>query len=211
MAGIFERIKELLGGVPSELPEEEKAQQLAKSIAQRQINELIAREEGYAGRPDLWEGEFLQTIDFSVEASEDEREDLEDGIVPWINLVGREVELERLIDPDSIALNYQKARIVFDYPLNNPTTREITTSDEGFTRRQLVEAIGRFYEEIYEEEEASATTKTLPKSDRRIMNRNQTDGIYGIWGHDLDDIAISGVEARRTRDGEIVLILGIES
>ena len=71
--------------------------------------------------------------------------------------------------------------------------------------------IGKFYEEIYDEEEASAITKTLPMSERKIMNRNQTDGIYGIWGHDLDDIAISGVEARRTKDGEIVLILGIKS
>lgn len=211
MAGIFERIKNLLGGGPPEMSKEVKAEQLARSIAQRQISEVIAREEAYAGRPDLWEGEVLQTIDFSVEASEDERNDLEDGIVPWINLVDREAELERLIDPDSIALNYSNAKIVFDYPLDNPTTREISTSDEGFSRRQLVELIGRFYDEIYGEEEASATTKTLPMSDRKIMNRNHTDGIYGIWGHDLADIAISGVEARRTRDGVIVLILGIES
>lgn len=211
MAGIFERIKNLLGGVPSELSEEEKAEQLTRSIAQRQIAEVLAREEAYMGRQDRWEGEVLQTIDFSIEASEDERDDLEDGIVPWINLVDREEELERMIDPDSIALNYPDAKIVFEYPLSNPTTRKISTSDEGFSRRQLIELIGKFYEEIYDEEEASATTKTLPMSDRKIMNRNQTDGIYGIWGHDLDDIAISGVEVRRLRDGEIVLILGIES
>ena len=211
MAGFFERIKNLLSTVPPEMSEEEKAEQLARNIAQRQISEVLAREDAYVGRPDLWEGEVLQTIDFSVEASEDERDDHEDGIVPWINLVDREAELERLIDPDSIVLDYSNAKIVFDYPLDNPTTREISTSDEGFSRRQLIDLIGKFYEEIYDEEEASATIKTLPMSDRKIMNRNRSDGIYGIWGHDLDDIAISGVEARRTRDGEVVLILGIES
>ena len=211
MAGILERIKNLLGGLPPELTEEEKAEQLAKSIAQRQINEIIARENAYAGRTDLWQGEVLQTIDFSVEASAEERHEVEGGILPWINLVDREAELERLVDPDSIALSYPKAKIVFDYPLSNPTTREISASGDGFSRRQLIELIGKFYEEIYDEEEASAITKTLPMSERKIMNRNQTDGIYGIWGHDLDDIAISGVEARRTQDGEIVLLLGIES
>jgi len=211
MAGIFERIKNLLGGVEDEPSEAEKAAQLDRSIAQRQIAEVLAREESYVRRDDLWEGETLQTIEFSVMVSEEERDDFEDGIAPWINLVDRESELERLIDADSIALNYPRAKIVFDYPLDNPTTREISTLGEGFSRRELIELIGKNYEEIYEEEEVSATTKTLPMNERKIMNRNSTDGIYGIWGHDLDDIAISGVEVRRSRNGEIVLILGIES
>lgn len=211
MAGIFERIKNLLGGATSETTESVRAERVDSNIAEQQIGEVMALENAYAGRDDLWEGEYLQTIEFSVVAAEDEREHFDDGVAPWINLVTRDTELERLIDPDSIALNYPRAKLVFDYPLASPTTREISTPGEGFTRRQLVELIGKFYEEIYDEEEASATTKTLPMSERRIMNRNQTDGIYGIWGHDLDDIAISGVEVRRLRDGEIVLILNIES
>jgi hypothetical protein len=211
MAGLFDRIRNFFADVEPEPTDSEKAEALHRNIAERQISEVMALENAYAGQDDLWEGEVLDAIDFSVLASEEEREHFDNGIAPWINIVSREAEVEGLIDPDSLALNYPNAKIVFDYPLANPTTRDISTSGEGFSRRELVELIGRFYEEIYEEEEASATTKTLSMSERKIMNRNQTDGIYGIWGHDLDDIALSGVEVRRTANGEIILILGIES
>ena len=155
--------------------------------------------------------ETLEVINFEVLALDNERQDFDGGIIPWINIEDRSIEIGRLVSPDETVLFYPRASVVLEYPLNNPVTREISTDREGFSRRELVEQIGKYYEEIYEEEEASASVKTLPMDQRKIMNRNQTDGVYGIWGHDLADIAISGVEVPRAENGEIFLILGVES
>ncbi len=38
---------------------------------------------------------------------------------------------------------------------------------------------------------------------RGIINRNQTNGKYGIWGHDIGDLDLSAVIVKKTGDGLI--------
>jgi hypothetical protein len=44
-----------------------------------------------------------------------------------------------------------------------------------------------------------------------MYNRNETNGKYGIWGHDIADLDISGISVYKTKNGEIILTLNIES
>jgi len=86
------------------------------------------------------------------------------------------------------------------------------TSDKGFTRAQLLSEISRHYYKVFDEEEESATVKTIPADKRTtIANRNETDGKYGIWGHDIADLVLSGISVYKTTNGDIVLSLNIES
>lgn len=90
------------------------------------------------------------------------------------------------------------------YPLTNATkfkVKNITTVGE------LLYDIAREYERIYEDEEKSTREPILAEEDRgSFINRNTTNGTYGIWGHDIGDLFIEGVEI--TKDCNINLLMG---
>ncbi|MCX5745945.1 MAG: hypothetical protein NT062_25995 [Proteobacteria bacterium] len=102
--------------------------------------------------------------------------------------------IERLGDPDLIAIPHVHAVLVIDYPLTVPATIEVTASIEhGFTRAELVKTICEEYENVYETEEATAATKPIAKDERSVQRRNRTDGLYGIWGYDLEELVITAM------------------
>ncbi|WP_171037000.1 hypothetical protein [Maribacter algarum] len=153
-------------------------------------------------------------ITFQVKAVE--KEDLEifeDGIIPWISIKKPELEIKNLIGKNDIVLKTAKASLVIDYPLEKPVLIEIKSANaSGFTRKELVEIISKVYHRIYQEEEDSAQTKTVPISERQgLINRNKTDGKYGIWGHDIDDLDLSSIVVKEKENGRIELELFIES
>ena len=79
-------------------------------------------------------------------------------------------------------------RIQFDYPLSQPVVLEFF--GKGPWRLQyLIDAVVKGYLEIYDEEDE---TRTLPAIDMGAMlvNRPQTNGKHGIWGHILNDLYI---------------------
>jgi len=86
--------------------------------------------------------------------------------------------------------------IVFDYPLAKPVQRSFQ-SPGGFTRGTFASAVGKGYADIYAEEEE--TREASPKPQGILMNRSKTDGVHGIWGHDLADLTLEG--AYRDSDG----------
>ena len=157
-------------------------------------------------------GQQLSTIPIQTKATKEERKDFEDGIIPWVNLDSAERRITNLVDPDEIVIPYQKVKIMIDYPLAKPIFFELTSLTKGFTRKQLILAISKKYHQIYDEEEKTAKIKTIPLKDRKeLANRNQTDGKYGIWGHDLSDLALTGIIVYQTPDGTILLDLDIDS
>ena len=86
------------------------------------------------------------------------------------------------------------------------------TSDKGFTRQRLLQEISNNYYKLYDEEEKSATIKTIHLDKRTTMyNRNQTNGKYGVWGHDIADLVLTEILVYKTVTGQIVLSLEIES
>jgi hypothetical protein len=153
-------------------------------------------------------GELLNSISFNVKT---DNKDFEDGIIPWVSIEKPETDIPQLIDRNKIVITETKVTIIIDYPLTNEYRFDLE-SKNGFTREQLLKEISKNYYKLYKEEELSATIKTLPVDKRTIMyNRNQTNGKYGIWGHDIADLDLSEILVYKTKSGRIVLSLKIES
>lgn len=170
-------------------------------IQEREQNALEKRQEA--------PGTLISTIDFRVKTLN--TVDFEGGIIPWANLQNPETDLPKLFDKDEVVLKDRLIRIIIAYPLTNPYEFTLT-SNNGFTRSQLLLEISSIYYKIFEEEEETATIKTIPPDKRtRMMNRNETNGKYGIWGHDIADLDLSSISVYRTTNGDIVLSLDIES
>lgn len=121
--------------------------------------------------------------------------------------------LARLDQPDEIVIPFPHAVLVIDYPLSHPATMEIDAPlPLGFTRAALVKAICDEYAAVYEAEEGTASTKTIPLDERGdLRNRNRTDGAYGIWGHDLEDLVLTAARWSRQSDGTVQIELHVES
>lgn len=119
-------------------------------------------------------------------------------------------ELER---PDEIVIPFDHAVLVIDYPLTTPASVAIEAPlPLGFTRAALVKAICDEYGHIYDAEEGTAATKTIPIEERGAMrSRNRTDGAYGIWGHDLQDLVVTAARWTRGSDGLVRIELQVES
>ena len=157
-------------------------------------------------------GTLIATIEFEVQATEEELKDFEDGIIPWISIENPENDIDKLIHSDEIVIPYSEITVIIDYPLNKPTSFVLTNSKNGFTKKDLIFEISKKYHEIFTIEETTATTKTIPPDERKgIMNRNETDGNYGIWGHDIGDLDLSSIEVYKSESGKIQIILDVYS
>jgi hypothetical protein len=119
-------------------------------------------------------------------------------------------QLER---PDEIVIPFEHAVLVIDYPLSTAATIPITAPIPlGFTRAVLIRTICEEYAHVYDAEEGTAATKTIPVEERGEMRgRNRTDGAYGIWGHDLQDLVLTAVRWTRRADGTVQIELHVES
>ena len=115
--------------------------------------------------------------------------------------------------PDVIVILFPYAVLVIDYPLTTPASVPIEAPlPLGFTRGALARAICDEYAHIYEAEEGTAATKTIPLEERgSLRGRNRTDGAYGIWGHDLQDLVVTSARWTRHTDGTVRIELHVES
>ncbi|TMQ05848.1 MAG: hypothetical protein E6J91_39555 [Deltaproteobacteria bacterium] len=120
--------------------------------------------------------------------------------------------LAALDKPDDIAIPFPQAVLVIDFPLTTPASVPIESPlPLGFTRAALVKAICDEYAHIYDAEEGTAATKTIPIEERGAMRgRNRTDGAYGIWGHDLQDLLVTAARWTRQSDGTVRIELHVE-
>lgn len=158
------------------------------------------------------QGELIATIEFQIKANAEELKDFEDGIIPWVSIEKPQDKISRLIEADKIVVPYSEITLIIDYPLNKPAEFLLKSSEKGFTKKQLAIEISKKYHEIYKAEEHSAKTKTIPVEKREgLINRNETDGKYGIWGHDIGDLDLSSVQVYKTKNGKVTILLGIES
>ena len=87
------------------------------------------------------------------------------------------------------------ARIYYDYPMSCVVVGEIT---EELTRSsQFIEAFCEGYQEIYRLEEESSKKEAMPLCEENpecsLINRNRTDGCFGIWGHDIGDLVLEDI------------------
>ncbi len=55
--------------------------------------------------------------------------------------------------------------------------------------------VAKAYEEIYIGEKETSRIEELPIEERgNLINRNTTDGIYGVYGHDIYDLYFESIE-----------------
>lgn len=156
-------------------------------------------------------GEIIADYSIELRPNLEEQKNWGKELIPWINIKKANAQIAQLENPNQILISQTSARLIIDYPLNNPAIIEITNPN-GFSRKDLILIISEKYNEIYTEEEASAKTKTIPLQERKgLVNRNQTDGKYGIWGHDITDLNLSGIELYQNKEGQITVSLQIES
>ena len=130
-----------------------------------------------------------------------------------IHLADHDKALSHLRNPEEIVIPFEHALLVIDYPLTTPATIELDAKlHVGFTRAELIEQVAEAYAHVYEAEEETAVTKTVPLDERgKRANRNRTDGVYGIWGHDLADLVITSARWSRKANGTVTVELHVES
>jgi len=157
-------------------------------------------------------GQKISTITFKIKATGDDIKSADEGNVPWINLDSPKKKLNGLIDPDELVLPYKKVVLIIDYPVKKPVFFELSSSANGFSKKQIILEIYNRYHQMYDEEERTAKIKTIPTKQRKLLaNRNQTDGKFGIWGHDLSDLELSSIDVFKNSRNIIFLRLDIES
>lgn len=132
---------------------------------------------------------------------------------PSLRLGDLESALAVLERPEEVVIPFEHAILVIDYPLTTPANVEITAPlAQGFTRSALVRAIYDEYENIYEAEEGTAATRTLDRSERNgTAGRNRTDGVYGIFDHDREDLVLTAARWTRDPSGAVRVELSVET
>lgn len=101
-----------------------------------------------------------------------------------------------LFDAKTIVIKEPKISIIFDYPFGEEFKFEFQTDTrEGFTREYLIDCICGQYRKMYDEENAACKVSTVEERIGKggLMNREKTEGPYGIWGHDIDDLYLERI------------------
>lgn len=83
------------------------------------------------------------------------------------------------------------SKIIITYPLSQ--SAEINTS-EVETLNDLLKDVVEGYQNIYQMEDESSPKKAMMMCEEfpecSLINRNRTDGMFGVWGHTIEDLAI---------------------
>jgi len=157
-------------------------------------------------------GAKISNIEYKVKALPEDAGDFDNGTIPWVNLENPGKELNRVVDSDEVVLAFAKVTLIIDYPLTKPASFTLESVSKSFSRKELIKAISEKYHEVYAEEEKSTKTEIVPRDKREgIINRNETNGKYGICCHDLSDLDLSSIDVFKNDEGKIYLILNVES
>lgn len=116
-------------------------------------------------------------------------------------------DIRELDNPTEIIISKPKIDVLFEYPLTNKVLKTFNAdTTNGFTAAGLIQMICDFYKEIYEEEDR--TTNIPSENIPNMLNRNETTGKYGIWGHAIGDLYLHTMEYDNNND---FYTLGIDS
>ncbi len=163
-------------------------------------------------RKKIESGKVISRIDVRVRAEGPELKDHPDGRIPWIDIAGYERFRDRIVNGDDIIWNGGDLVLVIDYPLTRPYREKISfTRPDQRTLRYVISIVCDRYQKIYREEEKSSSIKVIPLKERKkLLNRNETNGKYGIWGHDIEDLSLTSISIIEV-DGRLYLDLDIDS
>lgn len=125
---------------------------------------------------------------------------------PYVNLSNP--KLDCIVDGDEVVIDKTLISVIVNYPLRDRFFLPLRTSNaKGFTRRELAKGISELYKWIYNVE---TNTSDVPEGRHSVykLNRNRTDGYFGIWGHDIGDLDLHTVTYDASLDA---YMLGIDS
>ena len=111
-------------------------------------------------------------------------------------------ELDSDLDMSTIVVPFERMTIVIDYPLTDEARYEHTQAG-AFTRADLLRAIALDYDKTYAEEYATRHIAYRSDPGPDALNAGTTNGRYGIWGYDLDELRI--LAAYVNGNGEVTL------
>ena len=119
------------------------------------------------------------------------------GISPYIRLTPEalEADIRAQLDGDFRMFYASDASLCIDYPLRN-SVRILLTSDDGvaFWRDELLRKIAKSYQDTYAEEERTTQLPVETMAERHagcfLINRAETNGTFGIYGHALSDLLL---------------------
>ena len=101
--------------------------------------------------------------------------------------------------------------IEYTYPLSGKWYFEFRR-EGGWTRKSLIDQICEQYHAIYDEENGTSSVKEQSCAEAgqgTLINRVQTDGKYGIWGHVIGDLVLEGVSVEMVPRLEAVTLYGV--
>lgn len=107
--------------------------------------------------------------------------------------------LKGLKQSNDIIIKEQEVKVCINYPLTNAYTFNLKADKkEGITYKSLATAIVTHYHIVYNKENKESKKKEqsiLEETGGKIpmFNRCTTDGPYGIWGHIIDDLTLTGI------------------
>ena len=121
-------------------------------------------------------------------------------------------ETYHLDDKTNLIPDKENIRICYQYPLSIPCVKTFQTPTNGFTQKQLVLLVQRGYREIYDEENTSSSIAEQPMSQAYpgcgLINRCETNGVHGIWGHSIGDLYLHTLTYDNSAD---VFHVGVDS
>jgi hypothetical protein len=170
-----------------------------------------SKQNEYQGNPHDPEkkGSLVATITFVIK-----NPDLaEEGPSPYVSIEHPGKDIQFMEKAGDIVVPNNLLYVVVDYPVSNQWEFKVTSANpKGFTKAELVNEISRVFHSMYLEEARTTEVPVVPKAERKTLrNRNRTNGKYGIWGHDIDDLVLHTVELHKAGDGKLYAKLGIDS
>ncbi len=108
---------------------------------------------------------------------------------------------EEVFGKDDFITDTEEVIVIFNYPLSGEFRFEFKNAQGVITRRDFASFIQSTYRRIYDEESPGQVENIVG-----MLNRQKTDGPYGIWGHHIGDLVIEGV--RHTGNNVYSLSIG---
>ncbi len=119
-------------------------------------------------------------------------------MIHGLSLKSPKEDLDFLKNADEIVLPFKSAILIIDYPLTNPASFQLSTREDGFSRKALVEEISKKYYSIYEEE-------------KKNFKRDSASGQYGIWEGESMNLYLGAIEVYKNSSGKVYMILEVMS
>jgi len=128
---------------------------------------------------------IFRRVNSKFQSDQDESKKFLNGVpiaYPEESLTILEGANEIVIPTCAVSVNYQ-------FPLNGVfPVKYNKIIKKGWTRRELIEVMSESYHSMYEEEEQTTVIPVGPGEGG--MSRCQTNGTYGIWGHNISDLIL---------------------